>query len=560
MPNDQLQTALTILLREYSERSGQQTKLSDFTPQEHNRIYDQLLTIRPPFKNEELFQITDQIHYQPHSLDPDTFESVHYKSARISLFKGDITTLKTTFITNAANSALLGCFQPTHKCIDNIIHSRAGPRLRLACVDHNKGDGDVGKAFVTDGFCLPSKFVIHTVGPQVERGTIPSVTAQEELKSCYKSSMDVVGKCGVETPSIAFCCISTGLFGFDQKLASEIAIKTVMEWVDNNPTFKGHIIFNVFTPSDTKLYQTRLTNLFGKVAINENQFKAEMELAKAAIKSADYLLVSGAAGLSASAGLDYTSESVFKHHFPVMHAYGFKNFYQFIGFGDWDQVSPNNPEGLKWGYYFSQVNLARYSWGKTKPYQDLLKLFNKFDGFVTTSNADGMFLQNGFPKEKIWTIQGDYGRLQCLSNCKADSYWDTKEFIDKALPHLNASTQEIPKEFVPKCKNCGGKLMLNVRGGNWFNEDPFKNQKSEFESWRSRVMKAVKQENKKLVIIEIGAGFNTPSVLRWPNEFLAETEGVFLIRLNLTDFDVGHANGVGIPLDATTAIELLSIN
>ena len=176
---------------------------------------------------------------------------------------------------------------------------------------------------------------------------------------------------------------------------------------------------------------------------------------------------------------------------------------------------------------------------------------------MTTSNADGMFLQNAFPKDKIWTIQGDYGRLQCQDKCKSDSYWETKEFIDQALPHLNIQTQEIPQKFIPKCKNCGGMMMLNVRGGDWFNEDPFKNQKSAFESWRSRVMTAVKQEAKKLVIIEIGAGFNTPSVLRWPNEFLAEQDGVFLIRLNLTEFDVGHSNGVGIPLDATAAIDEL---
>lgn len=346
-----MQAALTIVLKEYCERSGQKITISDFTPPEHNRIYNQLLTIRPPLHNPDLFNLTDEILTQRVSLDPDKFTSSHFKSARISLFRGDITTLKSTFITNAANSALLGCFQPTHKCIDNIIHSRAGPRLRLACVDHQKEDEDVGKAFVTDGFRLPARFVIHTVGPQVTSGTKPNSKAQEELGSCYKSCMDAVGKSGVENPSIAFCCISTGLFGFDQNLASEIAVKTVMDWIDSNPEFKVHVIFNVFTQSDSELYLIRLQKIFGSDIVNQNHYEAEMKLAKEAIQSSDFLLISGAAGLSASAGLDYTSESIFKHHFPIMHAYGFKNFYQFIGFGDWDKVSPQNPQGLKWGYF-----------------------------------------------------------------------------------------------------------------------------------------------------------------------------------------------------------------
>ncbi|KAI8900725.1 hypothetical protein BC833DRAFT_510063, partial [Globomyces pollinis-pini] len=442
----------------------------------------------------------------------------------ISLYRGDITKLKVNYITNAANSELLGCFQPTHKCIDNVIHTQAGPRLRFACINHKPEHKMIGNAFVTDGFSLPSTKVVHTVGPQVTPNIIPTKSEQDQLASCYKSIMEKVLEDEIEDPSIAFCCISTGLFGFDQKLATTIAIETIFEFLSNHQLTGWNIIFNVFTENDMKLYKRNLEMKFGKVLVNQDTYERQLAKSRTAIEESDYLLISGAAGLSASAGLDYTSEDIFKVHFPMMHKKGFKNFYQFIGFNDWKLYS-NNPEGLKWAYYLSQVNLARYNWPKSKVYKDLLTLFQRFEpgnAFITTSNADGMFEQNGFPIESIYTIQGDYGRLQCLNRCTEHSYWDSKPIIDSLLPKLNLDTFEIPEMEVPKCTKCNGPLMLNVRGGNWFIETPFVTQKTRFENWKEKVIKDVQENGKKLVILEIGAGFNTPSVLRWPNEKLAQ--------------------------------------
>ncbi|KAJ3276983.1 hypothetical protein HDV01_000035 [Terramyces sp. JEL0728] len=554
--------ALEILIEEYKQRTGNEIDLSEFPPFTHRKLLDQLLCIRPPAANGELLTRIDYIlnaeSKKRSVLNVDEFIG-NESECKFTIYSGDITKLAVDFITNAANSALLGCFQPSHKCIDNVIHTFAGPRLRLACSDHQPGDGDIGNAFVTPGFNLPCQYVIHTVGPQIPGNRDPNEKEQDQLASCYIKSLDRVRESGLTNPSIAFCCISTGLFGFDQELAAKIAVDTVIDYLNTNKIDGWHIVFNVFTAKDQEYYENQYRRRFGTVFVNRDHCDSQINETIQALEEADYLLISGAAGLSASAGIDYTSEIVFKTHFPVMHQKGFKKFYDFIGFNNWKKHS-SNQEGLKWGYYLDQVNLVRYSWPKSKTYQSLLQIFDKFGpgkAFVATSNADGMFEQNGFPLDSIYTIQGDYGKLQCLNRCEKTSVWPTKPYIDAILPHLDKETQEIPADMVPKCSNCGGSLMLNVRGGDWFNDHPYEIQQQRFKEWKSKVLLEVEHKNKKLVILEIGAGFNTPSVLRWPNEKLAKRDGVLLCRINMME-EIVDTNYCGIALDATEALDRLS--
>ncbi|KAJ3321767.1 hypothetical protein HDV06_003916 [Boothiomyces sp. JEL0866] len=554
--------ALEILAEEYIQRTGNEIYLDDFPAYTHRNLLNQLLCIRPPVENEQLFEKIDYIlsteSKKRSILDANKIFGNQYAN-KYSIYSGDITKLAVDFITNAANSELLGCFQPSHKCIDNVIHTFAGPRLRLACMNHGPDDGRVGNAFVTPAYSLPCQYVIHTVGPQITQKRLPTLKEQEQLASCYIQSLERVKSSGIQNPSIAFCCISTGLYGFDQELASKIAVDTTLNYINENKLEGWHIIFNVFTQKDQEFYENQFLRQFGAAYVYRDTFDDQLHQAIEAIKNADYLLISGAAGLSASAGIDYTSETVFKEYFPVMHQKGFKKFYEFIGFNDWERYS-NNPEGLKWGYYLDQVNLVRYNWPRAKVYQDLLKIFEKFgseNSFVATSNADGMFEQNGFPLDSIYTIQGEYGKLQCFNKCRLDSVWPTKPFIDSILPHLNRKTQEIPPNLVPKCQNCGGPLMLNVRGGDWFNDKPYEQQQARFNTWKNSVMDKVKHENKKLVILEIGAGFNTPSVLRWPNEKLAKNDRVLLCRINMME-EVVDTNYCAIGLDAADALSKIS--
>lgn len=176
---------------------------------------------------------------------------------RIRLWKGDITCLNTDGIVNAANDSLLGCFVPGHLCIDNAIHTFAGVQLRNECDEIMKKRGtpeETGKAKITKAYNLPSKYVIHTVGPII----YGKVTNEDcvLLKSSYLSSLKLADEAGLK--SIAFCCISTGAFFFPQEEAAKIAIHTVKEYLENTKT-DIEVIFDVFGEKDERIYK-RLLN------------------------------------------------------------------------------------------------------------------------------------------------------------------------------------------------------------------------------------------------------------------------------------------------------------
>ncbi|MCM1367261.1 MAG: protein-ADP-ribose hydrolase [Roseburia sp.] len=170
----------------------------------------------------------------------------------VYLWQGDITTLRCDGIVNAANSALLGCFCPNHKCIDNAIHTFAGVQLRLECADIMKAQGHeepTGKAKITGAYNLPCKYVLHTVGPIVY-GSLTD-THERQLSDCYRSCLELADKHGLQ--SLAFCCISTGEFHFPNERAAEIAVRTVAEYKRQTQS-KIKVIFNVFKEVDRDIY------------------------------------------------------------------------------------------------------------------------------------------------------------------------------------------------------------------------------------------------------------------------------------------------------------------
>ncbi len=169
------------------------------------------------------------------------------------LWQGDITTLSCDAIVNAANSQMLGCFQPLHNCIDNCIHSAAGLQLRNKCYEIMSEQGHeepTGQAKITPGYNLPCKYVLHTVGPIVS-GRLNERHC-ELLKSCYLSCLKLAEENGCK--SIALCCISTGVFGFPQRKAAEIAVSTVKEYKKTTSS-DIKVIFNVFKDDDLEIYQ-----------------------------------------------------------------------------------------------------------------------------------------------------------------------------------------------------------------------------------------------------------------------------------------------------------------
>ncbi len=235
-------------------RFGKQNIPADKKEQEN--LLRSLMNVRPPRPISEKFLeiqdeylkerntergITDIADLKPVASDP-----------RLYIWQGDITTLKCDAIVNACNSQMLGCFSPMHACIDNFIHTYAGVELRLKMHEIMTKQGheeETGKAKITPGYNLPAKYILHTVGPVVQW----KVTKKEEnlLASCYRECLKLAADTGVE--SIAFCCLSTGVFCFPQQRAAEIATDTVKQYLDQDSRIKK-VIFNVFKDEDLKIY------------------------------------------------------------------------------------------------------------------------------------------------------------------------------------------------------------------------------------------------------------------------------------------------------------------
>ena len=181
----------------------------------------------------------------------------------MSIWQGDITRLAVDAIVNAANSQMLGCFVPMHTCIDNCIHTFAGVQLRAECnrqmnqlrIRYGRDyEQPTAVPMLTDGYNLPAKKVVHIVGPIVE-GRLTK-TLEQDLADCYRNTLDLCAENGLR--SVAFCCISTGVFRFPNQRAAEIAVETVSQWLDEHKECIERVIFNVFKDEDKAYYEKLL--------------------------------------------------------------------------------------------------------------------------------------------------------------------------------------------------------------------------------------------------------------------------------------------------------------
>ncbi|KAM5164412.1 ADP-ribose glycohydrolase MACROD2 isoform 3-T3 [Mantella aurantiaca] len=183
----------------------------------------------------------------------DENQKINSLCSKVSLYKGDITQLEVDAIVNAANSSLLG-----GGGVDGCIHRASGPFLMAEC--RMLGGCPTGQAKITCGYQLPAKYVIHTVGP-IARGQLND-SHKKDLESCYKSSLALAKEFKIR--SIAFPCISTGIYGFPNEPAACIALNTAKEWLMENQDEIDRIIFCVFLEIDDKIYKKKLIEFFPK--------------------------------------------------------------------------------------------------------------------------------------------------------------------------------------------------------------------------------------------------------------------------------------------------------
>ena len=224
-----------------------------------------LMNVRPPKEiSEEFLKVQDEYLTERAKQKGIVYlKDIKTIKEKISVWQGDITRIACDAIVNAANSRMLGCFAPMHTCIDNCIHTFAGIQLRNECNKimnefKNKYVQDYEQPtsvpIITDGYNLPAKKVIHIAGPIVS-GKLTQKNIQD-LQNCYKNILDMCLKNNLK--SIAFCCISTGVFSFPNEKAAEIAVETVTNWLKQNENKIDRIIFNVFKSEDKLFYEQLL--------------------------------------------------------------------------------------------------------------------------------------------------------------------------------------------------------------------------------------------------------------------------------------------------------------
>ncbi len=223
---------------------------------EQFRLYRSLVNVRPADEISAEYLAAEDEYLRRKTAEKGITDIADLSPAEenIYLWRGDITTLKCGAIVNAANSGMTGCYQPCHNCIDNCIHTFAGVRLRLECAGIMEKQGfpePTGQAKITPAYNLPCNYVIHTVGPIVQG----KLTAEHcrLLESCYRSCLELAVQNGID--SIAFCCISTGVFGFPKQEAAEIAVSTVRDFMKYH---RIKVIFNVFGDDDYAIYKRLL--------------------------------------------------------------------------------------------------------------------------------------------------------------------------------------------------------------------------------------------------------------------------------------------------------------
>ena len=254
--SEQLHYLNQILLSEMP----QYQKQSETFPKDdaaQRRLLRSLMNVRPPLPlSAEFLEVQDALlsaeREEKGVVDGNTVPSVP-SDPRLVVWQGDITRLRVDAIVDADNSALLGCFVPCHGCIDNAIHSAAGLQLRDECNQLMLAQDcpePNGQAKLTKGYNLPSRYVLHTVGPIVQG----HVTRRDraDLAACYRACLELAAE--HELHSVAFCCISTGEFHFPNQEAAEIAVMTVKDFLNIQTTSIGRVIFNVFKDIDKTIY------------------------------------------------------------------------------------------------------------------------------------------------------------------------------------------------------------------------------------------------------------------------------------------------------------------
>lgn len=223
----------------------------------------------------------------------------------------------------------------------------------------------------------------------------------------------------------------------------------------------------------------------------------------------DAVLIGAGAGLTSAAGIDYLDRTAFSRYFPGWVNKGFTAQYELMGYRHWTQME-------QWGYYKAHLEYVYYSQTSNPLYQALYQLVKDKDYFVMTSNVDGHFYKNGFVRERIYAPQGDYGQIQCTKPC-TNEVWDIKPYLDRMEPYFDKEKQVLTSELgVPKCPHCAADMFIHARIDGSFIDEIHEPERQSLLNWFTGL------DNKRVLLLDLGSGFNTPTVVRLPMEKITQ--------------------------------------
>ncbi|AVV42770.1 NAD-dependent protein deacetylase of SIR2 family [Streptomyces sp. ID05-04B] len=274
---------------------------------------------------------------------------------------------------------------------------------------------------------------------------------------------------------------------------------------------------------------------------------AAYETIRTWLEESDRVLVAAGAGLSAAAGYDYGDAERFRELLPGLHRLGLRSRYL---------LGAPLPKDMMWGYWAVHIDDIRHSPGPNPLYRRLRTLVGERDHWVTTSNVDALFARSGFAPDRVFTPQGDYGRLQCTVPCTLET-WPSKPFLDTILAAYDRDTGRVTdSRALPRCPNCGGEVFPNVRVGPEFVDRAYLPAGRRLVRWLEDAPR-----DSTLLVLELGAGFNTPGVIRLPMEdVVRRTPRARLVRINPRHPDVPADLGeraLSVPLGADRLLDRL---
>lgn len=257
---------------------------------------------------------------------------------------------------------------------------------------------------------------------------------------------------------------------------------------------------------------------FYRKATIKDSYNARLLKLCHALKDANHVVIGAGAGFSAAAGLEYSGKRFTDNFQDFIARYNITDLYT-------SSFYPFQTEEEQWAYWARHIFMNRYDVPATDLYRLLLNVVKEKNYFVITTNVDGQFEKSGFDKERIFAVQGDYAYLQCANGCYEKLYYN-----ENLVREMVRQTKDcrVPPDLVPRCPACGGKMDVHIRKDCYFVQDS--NWYASYERYQDYMEKACGEDT---LLLELGVGYNTPTIIRFPFEQLAaQRRNITLVRIN----------------------------